>query len=75
MRGVTIGLLAGAAVIAIAAVAFPAGIRAALFGLNPLDPTALSLAGGFLIGVTLVAALLPARRALGMAPLTALRHD
>ena len=51
------------------------GGRLWLFGLNPLDPTALSLAGVFLIGVTLVAALLPARRALGMAPLTALRHD
>lgn len=75
MRGVAIGLLAGVAVVTIAAVAFPAGLRAALFGLNPLDPTALSLAGVFLIGVTLVAALLPARRALGMAPLTALRHD
>jgi predicted permease len=75
MRGVAIGLVAGVALVTIGALAFPAGLRAALFGLNPLDPTALSLAGGFLIGVTLVAALLPARRALGMAPLTALRHD
>jgi len=75
MRGVAIGLLAGGAVVTIAAMAFPAGLRAALFGLNPFDPMALSLAGAFLIGVTFVAALLPARRALGIAPLTALRHD
>lgn len=75
MRGVGIGLLAGLAVVAAAALAFPAGLRATLFGLNPLDPAAFSLAGGLLIGVTLVAAYVPARRALGIGPLAALRHD
>jgi ABC-type antimicrobial peptide transport system permease subunit len=63
------------AVVAAAALAFPAGLRAALFGLNPLDPAAFSLAGALLIGVTLVAAYVPARRALGIGPLAALRHD
>ena len=75
MRGVGIGLLAGLAVVAAAALAFPAGLRATLFGLNPLDPAAFSLAGALLIGVTLVAAYVPARRALGIGPLAALRHD
>lgn len=75
MRGVRIGLLAGLAVVAAAALAFPAGLHAALFGLNPFDPAALSVAGGLLIGVTLVAAYVPARRALGIGPLAALRHD
>jgi predicted permease len=75
MRGVAIGLASGAAVVAAAALAFPVDLRAALFGPSPFDPAALLLAGGVLIGTTLLAACVPARRALGVDPLVALRHD
>jgi predicted permease len=75
MRGVAIGLLAGLAIIAIAVTAFSAELRATLFGLDPLDPAAFSVAVSVLVGVTLLAAYLPARRALGIGPLAALRHD
>ena len=75
MRGVAIGLLAGLAIVATAGMAFSEALRAALFGLDPLNPTAFSVAVGVLIGVTLLAAYLPARRALGIGPLAALRHE
>ena len=50
-------------------------MRAALFGLNPLDPAAYLLAVFSLAIVVCAAVYLPSRRALGLAPLEALRHD
>jgi hypothetical protein len=73
--GVGIGLAIGSLLVTAAALSFPTPLRTALFGLDPLDPIALLIAGGFLASVTIVAAYLPTRRALGIGPLVALRHD
>ncbi len=75
LRSVLAGALAGGALVALVAWSFSAGVRTALFGMNPLDPTACLAAAACLAAVVFVAAYLPARRALGVAPLDALRHD
>ena len=46
-----------------------------LYGVTPADPTALVLATLFLVLVAMLAAYLPARRALHVDPVVALRAD
>jgi len=46
-----------------------------LYGVTPADPTALMLATLFLVVVAMLAAYLPARRALHVDPVVALRAD
>jgi predicted permease len=70
-----IGALIGGAIVMAIGWALSGEIRAALFGLNPLDPAAFLLAVVSLATVVSAAVYLPARRTLGMAPLEALRHD
>jgi predicted permease len=50
-------------------------VRAMLFDIAPHDPLALGLSAAALAAVTLTAAWLPARRAAGLNPMAALRHD
>jgi len=50
-------------------------LRAILFGVGPNDPTALAIAASLMLGVAVVAAWLPARRALQINPLDQLRAD
>jgi putative ABC transport system permease protein len=68
---VAIGLVAGAALAAAAAVA----LRGLLYGITPFDP----IAWGFAIAAMMMAAalanLLPARRAMRVDPMAALRTD
>jgi putative ABC transport system permease protein len=68
---VTIGLAAGTLL------ALGAGLtaRALLFGLTPYDPATLAVAVGVLAAVAAVASYLPARRAAGLDPMTALRDE
>jgi hypothetical protein len=58
-----------------AAVAVARGARALLYGLSGYDPTVLGAAVGILCIVVGVAAYLPARRAVRVAPMEALRYE
>ncbi|MDQ6830166.1 MAG: FtsX-like permease family protein, partial [Gemmatimonadota bacterium] len=83
-RGGVIGLvvreamrlaLGGVIVGALAAAAFSRAMASLLFGIGPRDPMTFGVAAALLIGVALVATLLPARRAASVDPATALRAD
>lgn len=50
-------------------------LRAILFGVGPSDPRALAMAASLMLGVAIVAAWLPARRALRINPLDQLRAE
>ena len=66
-----IGMLAGL----VSAGAIGILARGLLFGMSPTDPVAYFCASGLLALVVLVACYFPARRAMRVDPLTALRHD
>jgi putative ABC transport system permease protein len=70
-RMVAIGIFAGAACALLASRA----VGSLLYGLEPTDPATLAIAIASLLGTSLIAALLPARRAAGIDPLTALREQ
>jgi len=46
-----------------------------LYGVAPRDPLTIALAAVALLGVSLAAAAIPARRASRVEPMTALRHE
>ena len=71
MRPVVIGALAGVA--ACAAVSWV--LSSMLFGLNALDPIAFVIVPLFLMSVALLASYLPARRAMRVDPVVALRYE
>jgi putative ABC transport system permease protein len=50
-------------------------LRSQLFGVGPHDPLALALSSATIVGVAMAAALAPARRAMAVDPMTALRTD
>jgi len=50
-------------------------LQSMLFGVSSADPVALAAASALLFGVTLAACWLPARRAMRVDPMTALRHE
>jgi ABC-type antimicrobial peptide transport system permease subunit len=72
---VAIGSAAGFAVVGSVGLALAGPVRRVLLGIQPLDPGALLIAAGFLGIVIFIAAYVPARRALSIEPLTALRHE
>ncbi|MGB9031053.1 MAG: FtsX-like permease family protein, partial [Acidobacteriaceae bacterium] len=68
---VAIGIVAGLA----GALAMGRVIASMLYGLKAWDPATLSIAGLLLILVALAASWIPARRAAGVDPMRALRHE
>ena len=70
-RMMVAGVAAGGALALLAS----RGVGSLLFGLEPTDLATLAIAGAALLLTGLVAALLPARRAAGIDPLTALREQ
>jgi predicted permease len=73
-EALTLSLLGVAIGVAASFAATPL-IAAFLYGVRPYDPLTWSLVSVFLIGVTLVAAYVPGRRATQVDPLVALRHE
>jgi ABC-type antimicrobial peptide transport system permease subunit len=72
---VLIGITLAVVLVSAGAVILGPQLRTALNGLNPLDPIAFAAAIAVLTAVIGVAAYLPARRALRLTPLAALRQD
>ena len=70
-RAVLIGLAAGLT----ASVAGSRLLRSFLFGLSGIDPVTYVVVAAILVGASLVAAFLPARRATRIDPLVALRYE
>ena len=68
-------VLIGAAVGVVLCVGVGRILRVLLFGVSPLDPIAYLSVAVFLFAVALLASYLPARRALRVDPMTAIRHD
>jgi predicted permease len=71
------GWLAGAGVVVgvAAALALTRLVKSMLFGVQPWDPATLAAGGLLLLGVALAASWIPARRAAGVQPMDALRHE
>lgn len=67
MGGIAVGLAA--------AMALGQAIRSMLYGLQPADPVSLASGAVTLIAVGLAASWIPARRAAGIQPVEALRHE
>jgi ABC-type antimicrobial peptide transport system permease subunit len=66
-----LGVIAGVAV----ALALIRLVRSMLFGIQPWDPTTLAAGSLILLAVALGATWIPARRAAGVQPMEALRHE
>jgi ABC-type antimicrobial peptide transport system permease subunit len=71
MRPVLFGLLAGLT----AAVGAAHALRALLYGVTPTDPVSLGSVLLVLLSTSALACYLPARRAAGLDPIVALRHE
>jgi ABC-type antimicrobial peptide transport system permease subunit len=68
---VAIGIVAGTC----AALGMGRLIASMLYGLKSWDPATLFFSGALLIGVAMAASWIPARRAAGVDPMRALRHE
>ncbi len=75
LRQTALLLAAGVAIGSILALLTASGARALLYGLQPNDPATLFAAGTLLIAVSLLAALVPATRAVYLDPTVALRYE
>jgi ABC-type antimicrobial peptide transport system permease subunit len=67
--------LAGTALGTLAALGASRLLTSLLFGVSPTDGVTLACAAALLVAVSLLAAALPARRALAVEPSVALRQD
>ena len=68
-------VLAGTAIGLTVALTFSRLLRGVLFGVTATDPVTVTLATLLLLGVSLIACWVPARRAMRVNPIVALRHD
>ena len=71
MKLVGVGMLVGLA----AALAATRLVSSALFGVKPTDPATIAIAVGVMLVVAFLAGYAPARRAAGVEPMVALRHE
>ena len=71
LRPVALGAIVGV----IGAIVVARAMRALLYGLGPLDPSSFVAAGAVLFLVSIIAAAVPTRRALGVDPLRSLRSE
>jgi ABC-type antimicrobial peptide transport system permease subunit len=67
--------IAGAVVGLVGALIVSHSMAGLLYGVRPTDPLTFASVALLLIGVALLASYIPARRALRVDPLTALRHE
>ena len=65
----------GAALGVLLALGIGRAFSSMLYQVSPVDPVAFALAAAVLVGPALFACWLPARRAMGVAPIVALRHE
>jgi len=73
-QGLVLGV-AGLAVGAVVAVALARVVRASLVSVSPADPVVYAAAAGFALAIVLAATAIPARRAMRVDPIVALRYD
>ena len=67
LGGIGIGIIAGLALTRLMA--------SLLYGVKPTDALTFAIVGAMLLAVAIAACYIPARRAMGVDPLTALRHE
>jgi len=67
--------LVGVGIGVVAAAGLTELMRSLLFGVSPRDPLTFAAVAGLLIVVALLASYIPARRAMLIAPIVALRHE
>ena len=75
LRQALLPAAAGLAIGLLGSVAFGAALSGLLFGVSPTDPATLAIVGGVLAVVASAAGVAPARRALRISPVDALRPD
>ena len=75
MRDAAIVLVAGVTAGLLGSIWITRLVRQLLFGLTPNDPLTLALAIAALVAVALVATYIPARRAMKVDPMVALRYE
>jgi putative ABC transport system permease protein len=75
IRGALGPVIAGGAIGLLALVPLSRIIRQYVFGVSPVDPASIAVACAVLLAAAVVAAYVPARRASGIDPLTALRSS
>jgi len=74
LSGAKLGL-AGCVLGGVAAIFATRLLRSLLFHVDPLDPVVLTLAAVFIFALSLLASLIPARRAASVEPMQALRME